>query len=1481
MRMQRLDAGAIAGRWRGSPLRPALLAILACAAMLIPGAARAQCTTLNPPCVNQRPHPEIQPATGTYGTPSVAFTVDWTDDKNQVASRSVTLNGTDVSASFTGSSTWTGTLTLASGSNTVKAHACDQDGLCGDQLATIRYTPPPAQQPYGAPAVSVRSSEAVRPPSPVDAVAAYATPAYVSRDEERSVTLLYTATQAQARMALSMDVHDNSVNAPTRFSIEVRDSASAQTVAPESFYVGQAGSNVLGAAWKATGATTGVRTYDVIVRSYWDVSRGAPKDTVIAAATVRAHLLVLNEASSPYGAGWVVAGVQRAYAQPNGDVVIANRDGSVELFRALGNGAYQAPEGDFSRLVFTAAGNVSWTRTWPDGRQAMFDGNGRMIYAYDRFGAHTDFAYDASGRVSTITDPAGKVTAFTYIGFALFSITDPGNRASWFTRDGFGNLTDISTPDGVSALHATYDNAGHRLLTRTARGGAVAGFAYDAAGLLAADTLPAVAVEGVGTPQRPVVRVLSPEAKVLGGTGASPAPKVPDEAAELTDPRGSVTKITFDAWAQPAFVQAPYDTTTIFRNPQGQPVRVIAPTGAVTTYAWSGPDLLHVHESVPGGVAGPGIDRHHDFWPDTLDYHLVTKAVDDGAVTHSRYGAHGELLRAWAGTDSTRATVYTYDAADRYRLKTSTDPLGHQTTWTYEAAGAGSTFQNLASTSEPHPEGGVVSYNFTYDGMGRTTVAQNPTGFQRFAYDLLNRDTLAVDEENDSTHFAFPSDSVATVRDATGKLYTYNTNQLGWLKSEVHPDGASRSYGYDVGGNVLRATDRRGTSVTFTYDAIGRAATRTADGVTTTFTYGTARNPWTSAVNAATNDTIFFDLLGRVRQESSRLAGILFTRGSQYAKEGPRTLLTYTNNTLFVTGQVSWTYDNSLLLTQISTPGAYGATTIGYNSDGLPGTVSIPLSSTSTLTQTTTYTGTHMPRTVQWSAGAVNGAVGHKLAYDGVNRVMRRSDVADMTSRRNYLYDYVGRLTYKSDVSAQGDTVICTNPSQPSTCHSEPAWHTDSTVVYGYDRVGNRTDSGAAMVANTNRYSSFAGYTLGYDAEGNLTSKTKTGYSQTLTWNALGQLATVTTNGVTVGYTYDGFGRRVKRDQGGTVNWFVYDGDDLLLELDGSGALLREYAYWPGTDQPHSMQVWSGGSTHTKYYYAMEHPGNVTGLINAGSQVVNQYHYTPWGVAETNTSETVPQPLRYMGRELDATTGLYYVRARWYDPTLGRFNSEDPIGLDGGINPYAYAGNGPVNGRDPSGLEDDETIAQCIARLKAAGAHTNTFIWQACVTGFSQGTVTATAQEPRAVNNSQCHSLKCEMRYPTTRELNFALATLNRLPTTGFCGRVRASGLAMVNRQLLMWDNLVLDRLNSNGGPMVGEAPWDYSRGGPVMYLYSRAKYPAIAVVHEAVHGVVRSVDSRGIAVYYADPNPADPHSPNLTPYGDPNATARACLAGG
>jgi len=226
----------------------------------------------------------------------------------------------------------------------------------------------------------------------------------------------------------------------------------------------------------------------------------------------------------------------------------------------------------------------------------------------------------------------------------------------------------------------------------------------------------------------------------------------------------------------------------------------------------------------------------------------------------------------------------------------------------------------------------------------------------------------------------------------------------------------------------------------------------------------------------------------------------------------------------------------------------------------------------------------------------------------------------------------------------EGGGIVCPDPFDFTTCYRDVIPHADLVRAqdFSYDAVGNRTDLGPVLEPG-NRLTSFNGTTLGYDADGNLTSKTKPGFTQTLSWNTRGQLVSVRTNGVTTTFGYDGFGRRVRKTTGATTTRYFWDGDDLVLEFDGAGTPVREYSAYPGIDHPFAVRRASDGAV---FYYAQEFPGHVAGLTNSAEQVVNTYEYDPWG-EPISTTEQVPQPLRYGGREYDSETGFYCMRARY------------------------------------------------------------------------------------------------------------------------------------------------------------------------------------------------------------------------------------------
>lgn len=325
---------------------------------------------------------------------------------------------------------------------------------------------------------------------------------------------------------------------------------------------------------------------------------------------------------------------------------------------------------------------------------------------------------------------------------------------------------------------------------------------------------------------------------------------------------------------------------------------------------------------------------------------------------------------------------------------------------------------------------------------------------------------------------------------------------------------------------------------------------------------------------------------------------------------------------------------------------------------------------------------TSAPRTCRWSDPGLQAAFGASFELDSLGRVVRQMHASSDTTR-SYAYDERGWLAARADSTFEAPEVECETDGQSITgveCTSTGGGFTRvGGADYDYDRVGNRTDAGATLEAG-NRLTAFNGHALTWNDAGQLTHKQGGGLDQRFFWSATGRLDSVETNGTVTRFAYDAFSRRVSKTVGGETTQYVYAGDDVQLELDGAENVEARYSYLPGTDRPHS--VVRTGST---YYYARGRTNSVAGLFDEAGQVVNRYRYAPWGRAESAV-EGVENAYRFAGRRYDASTGLYYNRARYYDPGLARFISRDPLGLAAGLNPFVYAGNDPVNATDPSGM---------------------------------------------------------------------------------------------------------------------------------------------------------------------------------------------------
>jgi RHS repeat-associated protein len=191
------------------------------------------------------------------------------------------------------------------------------------------------------------------------------------------------------------------------------------------------------------------------------------------------------------------------------------------------------------------------------------------------------------------------------------------------------------------------------------------------------------------------------------------------------------------------------------------------------------------------------------------------------------------------------------------------------------------------------------------------------------------------------------------------------------------------------------------------------------------------------------------------------------------------------------------------------------------------------------------------------------------------------------------------------------------------------------------------------------------------------------------TWdfeNRLSQAVVPGTNGGTTTFKYDPFGRRIYKQSPNFTSVFLYDGPNLIETTNGSGSQVAsytqsaQYTEGPLVDQP--LAELRGSTTS---YYQQDGLGSVTSLSSSAGVVANTYTYDSFGNTTASTG-TLRNYFQYTGREFDSETGIYEYRARYYDPTAGRFLSEDPLGFKAGVDFYRYVRNQPVNFADPSGL---------------------------------------------------------------------------------------------------------------------------------------------------------------------------------------------------
>lgn len=772
----------------------------------------------------------------------------------------------------------------------------------------------------------------------------------------------------------------------------------------------------------------------------------------------------------------------------------------------------------------------------------------------------------------------------------------------------------------------------------------------------------------------------------------------------ITSPNGRYIDLSYDASNRVSQATDNIGRTVTYEYDAGGRLwKVTNPENGVTEYTYDGSNrmltikdprgivyLTNEYDANGRVISQTQADQTTFHFAYTLDANnkvIQTDVTDPrGHVRRVTFNSSGCTLTETLALGTPQEQTFTYQRQPGTGLVQSvTDPLGRRTDFTYDSYGNILSSTRLAGTAEAvtsnytyepefhelstvtDPLNHTVSFGYDINNHGRLTSVTDPLNHQTtFGYNTAGQPVTATDALNHVTQFTYLSGELSGLVNPLGQSATRFADSVGRTTSMVNPLGQRTKYeynvlshttritnplqgatqfSYDPNGNLLSVTDARNNSLSYVYDTMDRVVTRR---------------------DALQHETSYqYDLNGNVHQVTNRKSQVT-TFG--YDALDRLTLVTYHDGSTTsysydavnrvtgivdsVSGSISYGYDNLDRLTSESS--ARG--TVGYTYDASGRRTSMTVAGQAAVS----YTYDSADRLTQVTQGSATVTFAYDNADKLISQTLPNGVVAD------YSYDAASRLT--GIIYSKGSTTI-------------------GDLAYSYDSAGRRISVGGSFARTsfpqtltTTNYNAasqqtgFGGQSLTYDLNGNLTGDG----TNTYTWDARNQLVSINGPGLTASFEYDATGRRISKTINGTSTTFLYDGDNVVQEQLGGSPTANTLT----GDVDQFFARTDGSVTSSPLRDAL---GSTVAVTDSTGTVQTQYTYDPFGKTTESGTPANANLQKYTGREDDGT-GLYYYRARYYSPSLQRFISEDPIGLLGGINFYAYVENNPISNIDPSGL---------------------------------------------------------------------------------------------------------------------------------------------------------------------------------------------------
>jgi RHS repeat-associated protein len=735
-----------------------------------------------------------------------------------------------------------------------------------------------------------------------------------------------------------------------------------------------------------------------------------------------------------------------------------------------------------------------------------------------------------------------------------------------------------------------------------------------------------------------------------------------------TDPNGAVTKATYDNFGR--FTSLAKPNVSASCSDSLTPVLAVSYVNSPFTVTMTQTiDSNHQYTMVR---SYDGLGRQVS---------TVVNPGSDNIQTSSTFNAYGKPIDQSTAHNNTETVYYS---------TTHYDSLGRPQTV--------SDF-HLANVNNP-----PILTTYTYDGFSAqvTDAKGHTTTTQADVWGRTTSITPPATADNSTPQVTFTYNAIGNMLTASrgGSTVTLKYDNAGRKVAMDDPDLGMKSgdtqwgwvYQYDALGNMLNQTDNRSCLMTITYDSLNRPLTKTSSncpgnvGATpaVTYTYDSGTNGIgrraSMGVSGGDYTSWSYDLRGRIVSENKQTlpGGGHFITGFTYNSADLPATITYPDNEVVTFGYnnrmavekvyndngtpanltddinyaLTVAYDSASRVKQIVRGTNVLSTMFNFNNWNVDGGRLLSITTTRPSDSTTLQTGTYD-----------YDAVGNILAIVGsVNQAPQQ--------KQTFTYDELDRIT-NSSVSG-GTTGRYTEGYSFETGTGN--LKTKNSSSYAYDATHKHA---VASLSNGNTYN--------YDANGNMTSRhiVDPGGNKdyTLTYDAENRLTAVT-GASTANLYYDGDGKQVKTIVNGATTFYVGN------HYEVKNSVVTKY-YFAGTTR---LAVRTAG---TLTFLLADHLGSTTLSTNASGAVNATALYKAFGELRS-TPSALGTDYKFTGQREEASLGLYFFNARWFDPSLGRFTSPDtivPTSTQGtqAWDRYAYVNNNPVAYYDSTGHDATST----------------------------------------------------------------------------------------------------------------------------------------------------------------------------------------------